>query len=346
MNNILVRRKYFYILVVTLVSVCFTGCANNQSNSASYSKDIFAMDTYMTVTAYGDNCQEAVEAACSEINRIDSLLSTGNADSEVAGLNEAGSGQLSEDTVFLYEKAREIYEATGGAFDISIYPIMKLWGFTDSNFRVPDDAEIENTLKLVDMSAISFDEKTDTLTFDSEGMAIDFGGIAKGYTSDRIMEIFEEYEVDCGMVSLGGNVETYNLKTDGSKWKIGIQDPDDSDGIIGVLSTVDEAVITSGGYERYFEEDGVTYHHIIDPKTGYPANSGLKSVTIVSGDGTLADGLSTSIYIMGLNKATDFYQTSDYDFEMILLTDDGTLYITEGLEDDFTSDLEINLIEK
>ena len=164
-------------------------------------------------------------------------------------------------------------------------------------------------------------------------MKIDLGGIAKGYTSSRIMDIFKENGITSGLVNLGGNVQALGTKTDGSNWRVAVQSPD-------------EAVITSGGYERYFEQDGVTYHHIIDPKTGYPAENGLVSVTIVSSDGTLADGLSTSLFIMGEEKAAEFWKAHSDEFEAILETDDGTIYVTEGLKDSFTTDLDMKVITK
>ena len=145
-------------------------------------------------------------------------------------------------------------------------------------------------------------------------------------------------------MNLGGNVQALGTKTDGTKWKIAVQSPDDTEDYLGILSVQDKAVITSGGYERYFEQDGVTYHHIIDPKTGYPAESGLVSVTIVSEDGTLADGLSTSLFIMGKEKAADFWREHKDDFDVILMSDDGTLYVTEGLENDFSTERTVEII--
>ena len=173
---------------------------------------------------------------------------------------------------------------------------------------------------------------------------IDFGGIAKGYTSSRIMDIYKDNGITSGLVNLGGNVQALGTKTDGTKWKIAVQSPDDTEDYLGILSVQDKAVITSGGYERYFEQDGVTYHHIIDPKTGYPAESGLVSVTIVSDDGTLADGLSTSLFIMGEEKAADFWREHKDDFDAILMSDDGTLYVTEGLENDFSTERTVEII--
>ena len=165
------------------------------------------------------------------------------------------------------------------------------------------------------------------------------------------MEIFASYNIDGAIISLGGNVQCMGLKpsSDGSggkvQWRTGIQRPDYGDGYLGILTLTDKAIITSGGYERYFEENGEVYHHILDPKTGYPAKSGLTSVTIVSADGTLADGLSTSCFILGKDKAIAYWKAHQYAFDMILLTDEGDLLITKPLADAFTSDFDYSIIE-
>ena len=233
---------------------------------------------------------------------------------------------------------------TDGAFDIAIYPVMQEWGFPTKDFKVPDDATLKELLKLADGSKIDYDNKSREISFEDAGMEIDLGGIAKGYTSSRIMDIFKEYDVDSGLVNLGGNVQTYRTKTDGSKWRVAVQSPEDESQYIGVVDVSDKAVITSGGYERYFEQDGKIYHHIIDPATGYPAESGLKSVTIVSDDGTLADGLSTSLFIMGKDKACEFWKAHSDEFDFVLLTDDDSMYISEGIADDYSSDYEYEVI--
>lgn len=160
------------------------------------------------------------------------------------------------------------------------------------------------------------------------------------------MDIYRECGLKSGLVNLGGNVQAYGYKPDGSKWRVAIEDPDDTSDYFGVLSIADKAVITSGGYERFFEEDGKTYHHIIDPKTGYPADSGLLSVTIVSADGTPADGLSTSFFIMGKEKACQYYREDPDAFDMILMTEDRKVYVTEGIKEDFSTDLAVTVIER
>ncbi len=310
------------------------------------SKDIFAMDTYMTVTAYGAKAQEAVDEAEAEIQRLDELLSTGNEESEIAQLNQNKSATLSEDAGYLVERALELNKETDGAFDIAIYPVMEAWGFPTQNYQVPTADTLESLLKLADASQIIYDENSRKISFDREGMKIDLGGIAKGYTSSRIMDIYKENNISSGLVNLGGNVQALGTKPDGSKWRVAVQSPDDTEDYLGILSVEDKAVITSGGYERYFEQDGKTYHHIINPKTGYPAENGLTSVTVVSEDGTLADGLSTSLFIMGKEEAIEFWKAHSEEFDIIMLTDEGKLYVTEGIQDDFSTEMEMEIIEK
>ncbi|NCB91221.1 MAG: FAD:protein FMN transferase [Clostridia bacterium] len=309
-------------------------------------KELFAMDTYMTLSAYGDSAQAAVDDAAAEIERLDQLLSTGDAASEIAKLNESGSAVLSEDGGYLVERALELYEDTAGAFDIAVYPIMEEWGFTTQEYQVPSDERIEELLKLTQADEIKYDEKSREISFGIDGMKIDLGGIAKGYTSARIMDIYKQHGIESGLVNLGGNVQTMGHKTDGSSWRVAVQSPDESEEYLGILDVNDKAVITSGGYERYFEENGVSYHHIIDPSDGHPADSGLISVTIVSADGTLADGLSTSLFIMGKEKAAAYWADHSEEFDAILEAEDGTLYITEGIEEEFVSEHPMEILRK
>lgn len=312
------------------------------------SGEIFAMDTYMTVSATGEKAEEAVDASLEEIRRLDELWSVGNEDSVVSRLNRHESVELDTDTSELLERALEIGSETDGAFDITIYPLMEEWGFTTGDFRVPAKQRLEELLEHVDAGRLEYDAE-DAFTL-PEDMQIDFGGIAKGYASDRIMEIFGEYEIAAGLVSLGGNVETFHSKTDGSAWRVGIQNPDAAlpklaaAELVGIVQAVDQAVITSGGYERFFEEDGITYHHILDPETGMPAESGLISVTIVSPDGCLADGLSTALFVMGREKALAYWSQHRDIFDAILVEADGSITITAGLEGRFSSDLPFDVV--
>lgn len=363
------RYKVRLILASAVVaSMLLTGCgtASDTKNTGSasetqttnsttassaqpVSQEIFAMDTYMTVTAYGDNAQKGVTDAIAEIQRLDNLLSIGKEDSEISKLNKSGCAALSDDTAVMVTKALDLYKSTGGAFDITVLPLMELWGFTTQEYYVPTEDEIQSTLQRVGADKLTWDESTKTLTL-GDKQEIDLGGIAKGFTSSRIMEIFKKDGVTCGMVSLGGNVHLLGTKQDGSAWRVGIQDPNNTDDMLGVLEANDCAVITSGAYERNFEKDGVTYHHIIDPATGKPSNSGLTSVTIVSKDGTLADGLSTSLFVMGKDKAIAYWKQHADEFDTILVDKDRNVYITEGIAGNFSPDSvsaeQVHTIEK
>lgn len=310
----------------------------------SDSEEFFAMDTFIELRAYGENCTEALAAAKAEVERLDAMLSTGNADSEVAKLNRTGKGTLSSDALTLLEESLRLADETDGAFDIAIYPMMEAWGFTGENPAVPKEETIEALLPLCDVSLINHTAGSSEVSFQKEGVQIDFGGIAKGYTSAKLVKLFEEYRVSSAYIDLGGNIQTLGTKTDGTSWKIGISDPDDPSEVLGILETHDEAVITSGGYERYFEEDGTSYHHIIDPTTGHPANNGLVSVTIVTPDGMLADGLSTSLYIMGTEKAIAFCKEHQGEFDAVLMDEDGAVYVTDGIASRFNSEYPVTVI--
>lgn len=317
----------------------------------SASQDIFAMDTYMTVTAYGEKCTEAVQAAVDEINRLDDLWSVGNSESEISILNENGSVILSDETYTVVKEALELYDSTGGLFDITVYPLMVEWGFTTEDYKVPTDEKIKELLKLTGINKINLDDETHQITL-ATGTQIDLGGIAKGYTSAKIMDIFSEYGIVSGLVSLGGNVQLYGTKVDGSDWRVGVENPDNTikalstSDYIGVVQISDKALITSGGYQRYFiDENGEKHHHIIDPRTGSPSNSGLISVTIVSDDGLLADGLSTSLFIMGKDDAISYWHENSDQFDFILVDSEGKIYVSKGIENNFSSELDYEVVE-
>ena len=347
--KVIILKKKIAVLFLAFIlglSACGKEQTGKKDNAdiTEYSKNLFAMDTYMELKAYGKDSEEAVEKAAEYIEKLDDMLSTGDENSEISILNRQREETVSDECRELIEKALEISKDTQGAFNPAIYPVMQLWGFDTKDFRVPEKNEIDKVLSVIDTEQIIV--KQNEISLKKEGMKIDLGGIAKGYTSGKVMEIFREYGIESGLVSLGGNVQALGTKTDGSDWKVAVQHPDDSEQYLGILEINNKAVITSGGYERYFVEDGKTYHHIIDPATGYPADSGLKSVTIVSEDGTLADGLSTSIFIMGKDKGIEYWKNSSKNFDMILCTTDDELYVTSGISDDFSSDYEVEKIEK
>lgn len=347
-------KKYLFYVCLVLCSLCLAGCrrtsagepddGNTGSRDEAVSREIFAMDTYMKVTAYGDNAKKAVTEAAARIAELDEMLSAEGETGEIAGLNAGGKQILSEDALRLVESALALWRDTDGAFNPAIYPLMELWGFPDRNFRVPDADELAEVLSLTDADNIVVCEESGEVSFKKDGMKLDLGGIAKGYTSAEIMRLFRENGITSGLVSLGGNVQALGTKPDGTCWRIAIRHPYDQETYLGILEIADKAVITSGGYERYFEQDGKRYHHILDAKTGYPAQNGLVSVTVVSGDGTIADGLSTALFVMGQEKAAEYWRAHCSQFDIILYTEDGELFVSEGISDRFTSDYPVKVV--
>ena len=332
--------KRFSILILTLC-LCLTGCGKQTTEATA---QIFAMDTVMEVAAYGPKAEKAVQETEGQIKALENQLSRTRADSLVSGLNRDGSiRHLTYDYWNLIARAKEYRDATNGAFDITIAPVMDAWGFTGDSFRVPERSELDELLKHVNSDEIQIQEEPAHSVTLGEGQAIDLGGIAKGYTSDWVEQTFRANGIESGKISLGGNVFVLGGKPDGSDWRVGIKDPRNESGLAAILSLRDAYAITSGGYERYFEENGKTYHHIIDPSTGYPADSGLLSVTVVAadngpdwagaGNGAMCDAFSTALFVMGEEQALDFWRNGGYDFDLVLVTEDGRVVITAGLAD-------------
>ena len=309
--------------------------------------ELFALDTVITLKVYGSRRAEVLKKLEAKITELDNLLSTGKEDSEVSRLNKSGQAVLSDTSVALLKKSLELNKKTGGLFDITVYPLMELWGFPTKNYKVPSEKEINSVLKNIGANKIIFNENTHEVSFKNKGMKIDFGGIGKGYITDELVKILNDEKVESAIINLGGNVFGLNKKPDGSLWNVAIRDPDEPEEYMLAIRIENSAVITSGGYERYFEENGVRYHHILDPRTGKPSNKGLKSVSIVSKDGTLADTLSTSLFIMGEDEAIKYWKENGNAFDIILLTDDNRLLVSEGIKNQVVTDrYEVNVISR
>ncbi|MGN0513209.1 MAG: FAD:protein FMN transferase [Lachnospiraceae bacterium] len=329
-------RKIILFTAASASFICIS-CSSPALKSREAEASFIAMDTIMSITCYGKESADAVSAAKEEILRLDNLLSAESENSEVSLINSAGSGVLSEDGRKLMDFSLDIFSKTDGAFDVTVYPVMKLWGFTEGKLNVPTKSELNEVLNYCNSDNIRFDRDSGEIVL-SDGQGIDFGGIAKGYASDRLMEIFEAYDIDSAIVTLGGNIQTYHTKPDGSEWNVAIRNPfDDAEEYVGSLRVSNLAVVTSGAYERFFvdEASGKTYHHIIDPSTGYPADKGIASVTIVSSSGILADALSTACYVMGIDNSIKYWHNKD-DFDFIIVTSDREVYITKNISKKFT----------
>lgn len=316
------------IIALLLILCLLASCA-----PAEHTASFFAMDTVMSITAYGKDGQEAAEAVETEIKALDRLLSATNGTSEIYAANHSGgeSVTVSDETAALLARALELCGETDGALDVTIYPVVKAWGFTTDSYQVPPEDELAELIKQVDFTRIALDGNTLTVP---EGMELVLGAVAKGYAADRAAEVLTARGVTCAKLELGGNIHLIGKKANGTPWGVAVRDPS-GEGYMGLLQTDGGAVVTSGGYERYFEQDGITYWHIIDPTTGRPAQSGLVSVTIAAPSGTLADALSTALFVMGKEKAAAFWRARQ-DFDFILIGEDGTVTVTPGLEKRFT----------
>lgn len=329
MNNV---KKTVFAGMMSLV-LLLTGCSDkSEEKQTEYKKDIFAMDTFMTIKAYGDKAEIAVDEAEREIVRLESLFSVTDTDSDVSkiNLNAGTSAEVSDDTIMLLTYALDYCQMTDGALDITVYPILREWGFTTGEYKIPDNERIKELLAFTDYRKIKISGNTVSL---EKNTKIDIGSTAKGYTGDRIAEIMQKNGVDSALINLGGNVQAVGTKPDGSKWKIGIQDPENSGEIVCTLSVSDCAVVTSGNYERYFVgADGKKYCHIIDPKTGYPADNGVISASVIGKSGVMCDALSTALFVMGTEKAIAFCK-SHHEIDAVIITNDKKMYVTEGLED-------------
>ena len=312
--------------------------ASDLEKSEASESEIFALDTAITLKVYGSKRVVVLKKLEDKINELDEMLSTGKETSEVSRLNRSGEAVLSPTVANLVKRSLGIYKKTDGLFDITIYPLMELWGFPTKNYKVPSEKEIEEKLKLVGSDKIDFNEETRKISFKNKGMEIDFGGIGKGYITDELVKILTDEKVESAIINLGGNVFGFRKKPDGSLWNIAIRDPNEPDKYMAAIRLEDSAVITSGGYERYFEENGIIYHHILDPRTGKPSDSGLKSVSIISKDGTLADALSTSLFIMGEEKAVKYWKENGSNFDILLMTKDNRLLVSAGIKDKIISD--------
>ena len=312
------------------------GCGESKQEQA----EIFAMDTYMTLTAYGKNATAGLNAAKSVITSMDSMLdpeletSTTYAINHAEGASVVVPGQVAR----MLSTAQTVYKQSGGALDLTIYPLIKRWGFVDGKYYVPTDEEISS-----DLAKRCFDKLTLT-SFPSSGTymvqmpsggELSFASVAKGCASDNAIEAMRQAGVESGIISLGGNVQTLGTKPDGSDWNVAVQDPNDTGDYIGYVSVGETAVITSGSYQRCFTQNGKLYHHIIDPATGEPAENELQSVTIVCPDGILADCLSTAMFVLGETDALAYWRDHG-GFEMILITTDGRVVLTNGLYGKFT----------
>ena len=328
------KRMLTAVLTVAL-TLSLTACGGGEQQERGETRTVYTMDTVMNLTAYGESASAALDAAEETLRTLDAKLDRHDETSTVSALNRDGTVEDAE-LAQLTDIAQTIGALSGGAFDPTVAPVMDAWDFTGDAPRVPSDEELSALLAHVGLEKLSVDGNTIAL---SDGAQLDLGGIAKGYAADLLRAQLEKEGVTSATLDLGGDVFVMGRKTDGSDWRIAVKDPADTESYLGVVSAADKFIVTSGVYERYFEENGVRYHHILDPKTGCPAESGLVSVTVLCENGAWADALSTACFVLGPDGALalrDDLADQGTDFELILATDDGRVLYTDGLADAFT----------
>ncbi len=322
------------LIVFTLLSI--TGCSKKTSSPISRSEIL--MGTIIKVTIFDSSNEKVLDEVFNKIKELESTLSINANGTLIDKINESAGVapvKVDDDTYNLISKGIEYSNLSNGLFDISIGPLVKLWSIGLPEAKVPSKEEINEKLPLIDFNNIELNDTNKTIFLKKSGMLLDLGGIAKGYTADKISDILAENNIKNALIDLGGNIYTHGTKITGDDWKVGIQDPFSERGeIIGSITISNKSIVTSGIYERFIEKDGIKYHHILSPETGYPYDNDLAGITIISNKSIDGDALSTSVFAMGLKDGINFVEKLE-NIEAIFVTKDKRVHITSGLKDNF-----------
>lgn len=331
----------FFVFIVTLL----VGCNQTETNNVElveepYSQTEFMMGTYVSVQIYDKDQEKMLETAFDRVIDLDKKLAPTEPDSEIYAVNQAAGKEVvkvSDDVYRLIEKSVEYSEIREDGFDYTIGPITELWriGFDDA--RVPDQEEIDEVLPLVDHNEVELDAEEKTVFLKQEGMKIDLGAIAKGYIADEMIKALKDDGVTTAIVDLGGNVVVMgdSPKRENGGFNVGIQDPLDTRGqVVGSIKAKDQSIVTSGVYERYIEEDGEIYHHLMNPETGYPFDNSIAGVTIISDESIDGDAFSTVVFAFGLEDGLEYVNELD-GLEAIFVSKDKEVYTSDGITEEF-----------
>ncbi|MDP4118000.1 MAG: FAD:protein FMN transferase [Bacillota bacterium] len=312
----LISISVFIVLFIVIIAVDTVFFSDDL-----YEGHFYAMDTTINISGKGTDMDLATRDILKEINEITKYMSANDVTSKLYALNNSKdqSIEFNKQTLEVLSVAEKVRESSGGAFNIAVKPLVDAWGFGGKYNKVPSKAEIADALRIMANTKIVTSGNTVSLP---GGGALDLGGIAKGYASDRSVQYLKKYNVEYAVLDYGGNILTYGVKPDKSKFVVGIKS--DADNIFAKIKVGACCVITSGDYERYFIENGKKYHHILDPATGYPADSGLTSVTIISDKGVLADALSTACFVLGREKGMELAKS--YGVSAVFLGTDKKVY--------------------
>jgi FAD:protein FMN transferase len=333
------QRRPVTVLFILLVLASSSSCAPKAEGPMDRTE--FVLGTVCSIRLLDGASKAALDAAFTRLFEIEATMSVNTPGTIVGNVNEAAGQQpvkVPQDILEVTRRALYYAELTGRAFDPTIGPIVKLWNIGLDGERVPEPREIQEALPLVDAQAVQVDDNASTIYLPRPGMLLDLGGIAKGYAADEVGRILARHGVKAAVIDLGGNVKVVGRKPDGSKWRIGVQNPSDSRGAyIGIASLGEGAtVVTSGIYERYFvDTDGRSYHHIFDTRTGYPVEGDLFSVTVISTSSMDADGLSTALFALGLQKGMALAESQE-GVEAIFIDSANRIYLSSGVPGLFT----------
>lgn len=318
--------KRFCLFLLLPILLCACGSTQTLSDT-----NLFAMDTVITLRLPENTPADIISAASARITGLERLLSRTDPQSEICRFNTGAEDTMtvSDDTAAVLRCALEAAAATDGAYDPTTTPLTVCWDITSETPSVPSEETIAEARTRVSYTRLSLDGQT--LVRSQQTTQLDLGGCAKGYACGETVELLRASGVTWGIVSFGGNIGILGQKPDRTPWRIAIRNPADPTSNAGYLSLTDGYVSVSGDYERYFEEDGIRYHHILDTKTGYPADSGVNAVVVWSRDAALADALSTALFVMGAADGMAFREQGQFDFEALWYCTDGTVAITPGL---------------
>ncbi len=345
-----IKKGTALILGLCILALLSAGCAPEAKAAAMKEKSEFIFGTLVSLKLYEPVDDAVFQAVFDDLRDVDNRMTVKGIASELIAVNQAAGKApvtVSEDTYHVIDVAKQYAEASQGAFDITVYPIVSLWNIGTDQARVPSPAEIEAGLKNIGYEDLVLDPAARSVFLKRPGMGLDLGGIAKGYAADRTAQKLKSMGIERGIINLGGNIIALGSKADGSPWKIGIQNPmSDRGEYIGIVEAVDQTVVTSGVYERYFEKDGKRYHHIIDTATGYPAENELAGVSILTSSSIDADALSTTCFVLGTEKALAFVKDRP-GIDVLFITKDKRVIMTPGFKKLFKlSDESFKLVDQ
>ncbi len=327
-----------FLLLIVIINILSACSQNKQMNNEPIREMTFALGTIIDIAVFNKKDEKALKTAIDKINNYNQIFNSHISDSEVSTFNQLSANTpypLSDDLNTVIDTAINFSKLSDGLFDITIYPVSHLWQFSTESPHVPTDTELANYLPLVGYKHLIYDKSNQTLLKTKEQVGIDLGSIAKGYIADELATYFKKQKIQNALINLGGNVLAIGTKPNGKPWTVGIQKPFDALGTpLASIKITDKAVVTSGIYERQFEENGILYHHIIDPKTGYPMNNELLSVSIISSSATNADALSTTTYMLGAKKGLELIENT-VDTEAIFILRDKNIILSSGITDNF-----------